>query len=200
LALLEKAYPRPRIALRFKTPLELLVATILSAQCTDVRVNSVTEDLFRAYRTARDYAAADVQKFEEAVRSTGFYRNKTKNILAAARKIIADFGGGVPDTMEALLTLSGVARKTANVVLHGAFGKNEGIAVDTHVLRVSRRLGLTRHDDPVKVEQDLMGLCARSVWGVLSLRLIAHGRRVCQARAPKCGECVLNALCPSRIG
>ncbi len=197
--LLEKAYPQPKIALDHRTPLEILVATILSAQCTDARVNVVTRDLFRAYRTARDYAAADVKKFEEVIRSTGFYRNKAKNIIAAAKKIIVDFNGRVPETMEGLLTLPGVARKTANCVLHGAFGRNAGIAVDTHVLRVSRRLGLTRHDDPVKVEQDLMRLCDRRQWGRLSLRLILHGRRVCAARAPRCGACVMAALCPSSI-
>jgi len=197
LALLQKAYPQPKIALDFRTPLEILVATILSAQCTDARVNMVTPALFRTYRRPQDYATADVKKFEEAIRSTGFYRNKAKNIIAAATRIVADFGGRVPQTMEELVTLPGVARKTANCVLHSAFGKNVGIAVDTHVLRVSRRLGLTRHEDPVKVEQDLMRLCDRRQWGALSLRLIQHGRRVCAARAPKCPACVLTALCPS---
>ncbi len=197
LALLQKAYPQPRTALEHRTPLEILVATVLSAQCTDARVNSVTRDLFRAYRTLEDYAGADTRRFEKAIRSTGFYRSKAKNIIAAAKRIVADFDGRVPETMEGLLTLPGVARKTANCVLFGAFGRNEGIAVDTHVLRVSRRLGLTRHDDPVRVEQDLMRLCARRQWGRLSLRIILHGRRVCTARAPRCGACVLSALCPS---
>ena len=196
LVLLKKAYPQPKIALDYRTPLEILVATILSAQCTDARVNVVTRELFRAYRRPQDYAAADVKRFEKAIRSTGFYRNKAKNIIAAAKKIIADFDGRVPETMEELLTLPGVARKTANCVLSGAFGRNEGIAVDTHVLRVSRRLGLTRHDDPVKVERDLMRLCPRREWGALSLRLIQHGRRVCAARAPKCPVCVVNKVCP----
>ena len=199
LAGLKKAYPRPRIALTFKTPLELLVATILSAQCTDVRVNIVTRDLFCAYRTVRDYATADTKRFEKAIRSTGFYRNKAKNIIAAARKIVGEFRGRVPGTMEELISLPGVARKTANCVLHGAFGRNAGIAVDTHVLRVSGRLGLTRHDDPVKVEQDLMAVCETKEWGRLSLRLITHGRRVCAARAPQCGVCVLSRLCPSSL-
>ncbi len=187
------------MALDQGSPLEVLVATILSAQCTDARVNTVTQDLFRAYRTVQDYAHADVKKFEAAIRSTGFYRNKTKNIIAAAKKLIADFGGRVPGTMERLLTLPGVARKTANCVLYGAFGRNEGIAVDTHVLRVSRRLGLTRHDDPVKVERDLMRLCDRKEWGRWSLRLILHGRRVCTARAPQCPVCVVNRPCPSSL-
>ncbi len=199
LVLLKKAYPRPKVALDHRTPLEILVATILSAQCTDARVNTVTRGLFRVYRTLKDYARADVRKFEAAIRSTGFYRNKAKNIIAAAGKIIADFGGRVPATMPELLTLPGVARKTANCVLYGAFGRNEGIAVDTHVLRVSRRLGLTRHDDPVKVERDLMQLCVRGEWGRWSLRLIRHGRRVCTARAPQCGTCGVKRLCPSSL-
>jgi len=197
LALLCKAYPRPKTALDFRTPLEILVATILSAQCTDERVNIVTRDLFRAYRTAKDYAGADTRRFQQAIRSTGFYRNKAKNIIAAARRIVADFNGRVPQTMPELLTLPGVARKTANCVLFAAFGRNEGIAVDTHVLRVGRRLGLTRHDDPVKVEQDLMRLCDRRQWGLLSLRLIQHGRRVCAARSPRCEACPLERPCPS---
>jgi len=198
LGVLKRAYPRPRVALVHADPLELLVATILSAQCTDVRVNIVTQDLFRSYRTLEDYACADIKRFEKAIRSTGFYRNKAKNIIAAARMIRKEFGGRVPGTMEELVTLPGVARKTANCVLNGAFNRNEGIAVDTHVLRVGRRLGLTRHDDPVRVEQDLMKICERKEWGRLSLRLITHGRRVCAARAPQCVQCSLAALCPSR--
>ena len=197
-SLLKKKYPHPRIALKFTDPFESVVSTILSAQCTDVRVNIVTKDLFKKYRSVKDYAAADIKKFEQEIRSTGFYRNKAKNIVTAAQKVVRDFRGRVPDTMESLLSLPGVARKTANVVLYNAFGKNEGIAVDTHVTRVSQRLGLTRHTDPVKIEQDLMKLADKKEWGDLSLRLIWHGRQTCQARKPLCPECVVAAFCPSR--
>ncbi len=195
-ALLKKKFPAPRIALKFEDPWQSVVSTILSAQCTDARVNIVTQGLFKKYRRLRDYAQADRRAFEQDIRSTGFYRNKAKSILGAARKVLDEFGGRVPDTMEGLLQLPGVARKTANVVLYNAFGKNEGIAVDTHVARVSQRLGLTRHQDPVKIEADLMRLVDRRDWGVLSLRLIWHGRLTCQARKPKCPECVLRKVCP----
>ncbi|MDD5019731.1 MAG: endonuclease III [Candidatus Omnitrophica bacterium] len=195
---LKAADPRPRIALRSQNPFELLVATILSAQCTDARVNIVTETLFKKYRSVQDYAQADQKTFEQEVRSTGFYRHKARNVIGAAKKIAADFEGRVPQTMEELLTLPGVARKTANVVLFSAFGKNEGIAVDTHVARVSGRLRLTKHEDPVKIERDLMKQLPRREWGNFSLRVILHGRRTCVARSPKCPECVLASVCPSR--
>lgn len=195
---LKKKYPSARIALHSRNPLELLVATILSAQCTDARVNLVTEGLFRKYRTPQDYAKARPAILEQEIRSTGFYRHKAKNIIGAARKIVADFHGRVPRTMPELLTLPGVARKTANVVLYSAFGVNEGIAVDTHVMRTSRRLGLTKYDDPVKIEEELMRQVPRREWGDFSLRLIQHGRQTCAAKAPKCPECVLARICPSK--
>jgi endonuclease-3 len=198
LVLLKKEYRLPRIALELVNPFEMLVATILSAQCTDARVNIVTKSLFKKYRTIEDYARVDQKNLEQAVRSTGFYRNKAKNIIGASKKILAEFRGRVPQDMQGLLTLPGVARKTANVVLYNAFGKNEGIAVDTHVARVSRRLGLTKNSDPVKIEQDLMKILEQKEWGLFSLRLIAHGRRTCMARSPQCPECVLKELCPSR--
>jgi len=195
---LKKKYPSPRIALQSRTPFELLVATILSAQCTDARVNLVTEGLFKKYRTPQDYARAKPVALEQEIRSPGFYRNKARNIIAAAKKIVADFGGNVPRTMPELLTLPGVARKTANVVLYSAFGVNEGIAVDTHVMRTTRRLGLTTHDDPVKIEQDLMRQLPQRSWGDFSLRLILHGRQTCAAKAPKCPACILADVCPSK--
>jgi endonuclease-3 len=173
------------------------VATILSAQCTDVRVNQVTESLFRKYRTAKDYADADPAELEQAVRSTGFFRNKAKNIRGAARLLVERFGGRVPDTMEELLELPGVARKTANVVLGTWFGMSTGVVVDTHVHRIARRLRLTRHDDPGKIERDLMKLLPQKEWIDFSHRMIWHGRKTCDARRPKCDECVLVACCPS---
>ena len=198
LLLLKKKYPAPRIALKSADPFELLVATILSAQCTDARVNIVTKSLFKKYKRLKDYAEADIKVFERIVRSTGFYRHKAKNIIAAANKILKDFKGRLPETIEELQTLPGVARKTANVVLYNAFGKNEGIAVDTHVLRLSQRLGLTRYSDPVKIEKDLMEMVKdRKEWGLLSLRFIWHGRQTCIARSPQCPECILKNLCPS---
>jgi len=195
---LKKKYPSARIALHSRNPLELLVATILSAQCTDARVNLVTKGLFKKYRTPQDYAKAKPAVLEQEIRSTGFYRNKAKNIIGAAKRIVADFGGKVPRMMPELLTLPGVARKTANVVLYSAFGVNEGIAVDTHVMRTSRRLGLTTYDDPVKIEKDLMRQVPRREWGDFSLRLILHGRQTCAAKAPKCPVCVLAQTCPSK--
>jgi endonuclease-3 len=195
---LMKKYPRPRITLTSGNPWELLVATILSAQCTDKRVNIVAPGLFKKFKSVADTARADQKVFERAIRSTGFYRNKAKNIIGAAKKIKGDFKGRVPQTMEELLTLPGVARKTANVVLHNAFGKNEGIAVDTHVMRISQRLGLTKRAEPVKIEQDLMRMLDKKEWGDFSLRLIAHGRETCFARKPQCAICVLARLCPSR--
>jgi endonuclease-3 len=199
LLLLKKKYPVLRIALKSANPFELLVATILSAQCTDARVNIVTEALFRKYKRLEDYAEADLKAFKKDIRSTGFYRHKAKNIIAAAGKILKDFKGSVPQTMEELITLPGVARKTANVVLYNAFGKNEGIAVDTHVARVSQRLGLTRQSDPVKIEKDLMKMVGdKKEWGELTLRFIWHGRQTCTARSPQCPACVVKDLCPSR--
>jgi endonuclease-3 len=199
IAALKKVYPGARIALNFGNPLELLVATILSAQCTDKRVNIVTESLFQKYRTAADFAAANPEVFEEEIHSTGFFRSKTKSVLGAAAKIQSDYGGRVPDNMEQLLTLPGVARKTANVVLGGAYGRNEGIVVDTHVIRLAQRLKLTRHKDNSgdKIENDLLKLVLREDWTVFGMMLIEHGRRICAARNPKCQECMLVALCPS---
>lgn len=195
---LKAKYPVARIALNFVNPLELLVSTILSAQCTDARVNIVTQTLFKRYRRVEDYARADLKTFEQEVHSTGFYHNKAKNIIAAAKKIAKDFHGRVPDTMEGLLQLPGVARKTANVVFYSAFGKNEGIAVDTHVIRLSQRLGLTKNTVPVKIEQDLMPQLAKKEWGAFSLRLIRHGRETCMAKKPNCPACVLGDVCPSK--
>ncbi|MFH1995373.1 MAG: endonuclease III [Candidatus Omnitrophota bacterium] len=195
--ILKKEYPSVKTALEHRSALDLLVATILSAQCTDKRVNIVTKPLFQKYKKASDYAAADTKVFENEIRSTGFYRNKAKNIIAAARKIVKDFGGNVPDSMEELTSLPGVARKTANIVLYGVFGKQEGIAVDTHVKRLSGRLGLTKQTDPVKIEQDLMKLVDRNDWGPFNFLLVEHGRAVCDARKPNCPGCVLAKLCPS---
>jgi len=196
---LKKTYPTARIALNFRNPLELLVATILSAQCTDKRVNVVTEYLFKKYPTAADYAAADPKVFENEIKSTGFYHNKTKSVLGAAARIAREFGGKVPDNMEDLLTLPGVARKTANVVLGGAFAKNEGIVVDTHVIRLSQRIKLTQRKDNSgdKIENDLMALTPRKEWTDFGNMLIWHGRLVCTARRPNCAACSINKLCPS---
>ncbi|MGB2601079.1 MAG: endonuclease III [Candidatus Omnitrophota bacterium] len=195
--ILNKEYPGVTTALTHKDALGLLVATILSAQCTDVRVNMVTKDLFKKYKKVANYAQAKQSVLEKEIRSTGFYKNKTKNIIAAAKKIAKDYDGKVPRTMEELTELPGVARKTANIVLFHAYGKNEGIAVDTHVKRLSGRMALTRHTDPVKIEKDLMELFDRGKWGYLSNLLIEHGRNVCNARKPLCPECKLNNICPS---
>lgn len=197
IALLEKEHPDAKIALNHSNPLELLVATILSAQCTDERVNVVTKSLFKKYRRAEDYAKADLKELEREIRPTGFYRNKAKNIRACGKMLVEEFGSQVPKTMEEILELPGVARKTANVVLSNAYGIVEGIAVDTHVRRLAQRLGLTKNDDPVKIEQDLMNLVPRDKWMRFTDLLIFHGRRICTARKPKCEECVLNKLCPS---
>lgn len=193
-----KEYPDVKIALNYSNPLEILVSTMLSAQCTDVRVNFVTKTLFKKYKTVEDYAQVDIKTFEQDIRSTGFYHNKAKNIKAAAQKIIKEFNGKIPDTMEGLIQLPGVARKTANIVLFNGFGKIEGIAVDTHVRRLSQRLGLSKNNDPDKIEQDLMKLLDRIEWGRFSHLLIAHGRKICDAKKPKCLECVLQKLCPSK--
>jgi endonuclease III len=194
---LAKAYPDAKCALNFSNPHEMLFATILSAQCTDAMVNKVTDKLFRKYPTLEDYAAADITELQMDVKPTGFFRQKSKNLQAAARKILDEFGGQVPSTMEELTTIPGAARKTANIVLGNAFGKVVGIAVDTHVRRVSQRLGLTTNEDPIKIEQDLMALVPKSKWFNLSYLFIEHGRAVCKAPIPKCAECVLNDLCPS---
>ena len=194
---LEKVYPHPRTALNYKTPFELLAATILSAQATDASVNRVTGRLFKKYKSIRGFDAAPLSELEKDVAGINFYRNKAKNIKSCAGIILARYKGKVPDTMEALVGLPGVARKTANVVLSNVFGKNEGIAVDTHVKRLSGRLGITRHTDPVKIEKALMDLAPRDQWGDLSHMLILHGRYVCTARAPKHKECVLYDICPS---
>lgn len=194
---LAAAYPDARCALDHRTPFELLVATILSAQCTDVRVNMVTPALFAKFPTARDLAGADVETVETMIRSTGFFRNKTKSLLGMANALVERHGGQVPADMEALRILPGVGRKTANVVLGNAFGINVGVVVDTHVTRLSRLLGLTKHTDPEKIERDLIGLVPREDWTMVSHWLIHHGRQVCIARRPQCDRCVLATLCPS---
>jgi len=197
--ILEKEYKKPYIFLEFSNPLETLIATILSAQCTDARVNVVTKDLFKKYRTVQDYANAEPKDLEKDIHSTGFYRNKANNIINAARMIISDFDGKVPDTMEELLRLPGVARKTANIVLAHGFGKIEGISVDTHVGRLSQRIGLSKNKDPKKIEKDLMDSIPRKHWYAINYILIMHGRKVCDARKPKCRECLIREFCP-RIG
>lgn len=196
-AFLKEKYPKVECALNFSNPLELLVATILSAQCTDARVNKVTPALFKKYKTAADYAAADPETFMSEIRSTGFYRNKAKNILAAAKIINEKFNGKVPDNMNDLISLPGVARKTANILLGTAFGKNEGIAVDTHVKRLSKKIGLTNETDPVKIEKDLMRVIPKKDWTDFSHRLITHGRLVCNARKPDCENCGMKNFCDS---
>jgi endonuclease-3 len=193
---LHDLYPDADVELDWKTPLDLLVATILSAQSTDERVNRVTADLFRTYRTAADYAAADPATFEREVHSTGFFRQKTRAVLGAARKIVADYGGEVPRTLDELVTLPGVARKTANLVLGTAFGRAEGVVVDTHVKRVAYRLGLTLETAPEKVERDLMETLPRDRWIFAGPALILHGRRVCVAKKPRCSACALATWCP----
>jgi len=197
--ILREEYPAAKPALNYGNPLELLVATVLSAQCTDAQVNRVTEDLFKKYRTVEDYANADLRELEEDIYSTGFYKNKAKNIKASARLILERHNGRVPDTMGELVTLPGVGRKTANIVLSRGFGVIEGIAVDTHVKRLSGRLGFTNNSDPVKIEQDLMTLTPKNEFDSFSMTLILHGRKVCTARKPKCPDCVINNLCPSSL-
>ncbi len=196
-ARLKELYPRAAIALGYESDFQLLVAVILSAQTTDVGVNKVTPILFARFPTPEALAGADPTEVEDIVRPTGFFRNKTKNIVGAAQRIVAEFGGRVPDTMEDLLTLPGVARKTANIVLYNAFGKAEGIAVDTHVFRLAHRLGYSEHQDTDKVERDLMALFPREEWGALTYRLIEHGRAICDAKRPICGQCAVAELCPS---
>lgn len=194
---LEKLYPNARYELDFSTPLELLVATILAAQCTDARVNAVTKDLFQKYRSARDYATANQEELEEDVRPTGFYRNKAKSIRAACQYLVDHHQGEVPRTMAEMVKIPGVGRKTASVILGNAFGVVEGFIVDTHVGRLARRFGWTEQEDALKAEQDLMQLVPRQEWLNVAHRMILHGRAVCLARKPACGRCVLAEVCPS---
>lgn len=196
---LKADYPAATCALENETPFELLVATILSAQCTDERVNMVTPELFRRWPTAAEMARAPIKSLEKVIQSTGFFRNKAKNIKAASQAIMEQHNGEVPREMEAMVALPGVGRKTANVVLGTAFGMETGIVVDTHVTRVSRRLGLTQHTDPVKIEQDLMHAVPKSEWVDFAHRMIHHGRQICTARKPKCPQCSMNSFCP-KIG
>jgi endonuclease III len=196
---LKEAYPDARTELSWKDPLQLLVATILSAQSTDVRVNLVTRELFEKYRTAEDYAEADLEVLEEEIRSVGFFRNKARSIQGMARALVEKHEGEVPHTMEELVLLPGVGRKTANVVLGNAFAVNEGVVVDTHVRRLSGRLGLTGHHDPEKIERDLLSIVPEKERALFSHLLIFHGRRVCKSRKPDCPGCVLNHICPSAI-
>ncbi len=193
---LEKEYPGAKCALNYGNPLQLLIATILSAQCTDERVNRVTEDLFRRYKTAADFAGSSLVDLEKAIQSTGFFRNKAKNIQFCCAQLVSQYGGQVPPDMDALVALPGVGRKTANVVLGTAFGIAAGVVVDTHVGRISRRLGLTGENDPIKAEQDLMSQLPKKHWIKYSHQVISHGRKVCKARTPQCDECVLADICP----
>ncbi|MGH9682914.1 MAG: endonuclease III [Candidatus Acidiferrales bacterium] len=195
---LEEAYPAASCALTHDNPFQLLISTILSAQCTDVRVNQVTSTLYKRYKNARDFVYADPAEIEKEIRPTGFFRNKTKSIMGASKKIVEEFKGEVPKTMEELLTLPGVARKTANVVLGSGFGIAAGVVVDTHVQRLSRRLDLSKNTDPKKIEQDLMRIIPQDRWVLLAHQLIWHGRRICQARKPKCIECNLERICYSK--
>ncbi len=194
--LLKKEYAKAGISLNFSNPVQLLVAVILSAQCTDKRVNVITNTLFRKYKTAADFARAGLRTLEQEIRPAGFYRNKARNIIASAKIIENEFNGEVPNSMESLLKLPGVARKTANIVLSNAYGKNFGIAVDTHVKRLSYRLGLTKNTNPDKIEQDLVRLYEKSMWNKITYLLIAHGRAVCRAPVPVCSRCVLEKICP----
>ncbi len=197
LPILKRTYPTAKCSLNHKSPLELIVATILSAQCTDDRVNIVTKDLFKKYRSARDYANAAEGVLETDIQSTGFFRNKAKSLRGMGAALVAKHGGKVPDTMDELVELPGVGRKTANVVLGNAFARNVGVVVDTHVGRLSGRLGLTGENDPVKIEQDLMAVVPQNDWALWSHLLIYHGRAICQARKPKCEVCPLLAYCPA---
>ncbi len=195
--ILKKRYPGAKCSLDYKKPLELMVATILSAQCTDERVNKVTKDLFKKYKKAGDYADVDIEELEADIRSTGFYRNKAKSIKNCCAALVSDHKSKVPDSMEALVKLAGIGRKTANVILGNAYGKAEGVVVDTHVGRISRRLGLTTQKNAEKVETDLMGLIPKKDWTDFSHRMILFGREICQAKKPKCTDCPLEAICES---
>ena len=194
---LKKAYPNSRIALNFKNPLELLTAVILSAQTTDIAINSLTPALFARYKTPKDYANADVAELETLIKRSGFYHQKAKSLIGMGNTLVEKFGGQVPQTMEELVQIPGAARKTSNIVLWNAFGKVEGIAVDTHVARLSRRLGFSHKEDPVKIEKDLMKIVPREDWGRFSHWLQDHGRAVCMARKPNCAGCFLSDICPS---
>jgi endonuclease-3 len=194
--LLEKEYPKAKTALNYSNPLEILVATMLSAQATDAIVNIVTQKLFKKYHKPEDYANADIKELEQDIHSTGFYHNKAKNLQKCCQLLVEKYHSQVPKTMDELLELPGVARKTANIVLYNAYGTIAGIAVDTHVNRLSQRLGLSEHDDPSKIEQDLMQITPREKWMKLTDLLIFHGRQICNARKPKCEVCVLNKFCP----
>jgi endonuclease III len=196
-SLLRKEYPSPTIALSHSSPLQLLIAVILSAQCTDVRVNMVTPSLFNKYKTARDFAEADPAELEREIHSTGFFRNKAKNIIGCCRALVENHKGKVPSSMEELVPLPGVGRKTANCILGGAFGIPAGIVVDTHVMRLATRLGLTQNSQPDKIEADLCDLLAKKDWIHFGNAMVHHGRNICDARNPRCAECVLNKLCPS---
>lgn len=198
LAGLDEAYPDATCELKYENAFQLLIATILSAQCTDVRVNQVTQELFKKYKTPADFAYANPAELETEIRPTGFFRNKTKSIIGASKGILDKFAGEVPRTMDEILTLPGVARKTGNVVLGTAFGITSGVVVDTHVMRLSQRLDLTRHQDPKKIEQDLMTVIPQNKWIIFSHQLIWHGRRVCVARKPRCIDCNLEPLCYSK--
>ncbi len=195
---LKAAYPEARIALKFSNPLELLVATILSAQCTDERVNQVTRQLFKKYRSAKDYAEAPLEELAEDIRPTGFYQQKARYIKEACRMIVEEFGGEVPRNMDDMLKLPGVARKTANIVLANAYGIVEGIPVDTHVRRLAKRLGFSNEKDPNKIEQDLMAIIPKEDWGFIPYVFQQHGRQICKAKKPLCAKCVVRDLCPSR--
>lgn len=195
---LKKEYPKPKTALTFKSPFELLVATILSAQTTDVHVNKVTNSLFKKYKSISDYVSASPESFQKDVSSINFFKTKAKNIQSAAKMIVEQYKSKVPKTMDELTSLPGVARKTANIILSNVYGIHEGIAVDTHVKRLSYRLGLTKNEDPVKIEKDLMMITPRSEWGTLSHLLIFHGRKICQAKKPKHEGCVIYDICPSK--
>lgn len=199
LAALKKRYPDIDTKLEYNSPWELLVATMLAAQCTDARVNTITPEFFRRWPNPASLADADIAEIESVIKSAGFYRNKARNLLACAKKCRDVYGGDVPASMEKLIGLPGVARKTANCVLFGAFGINSGLAVDTHVGRISRRLGLTENDDPVKIERDLMELFPREEWGGVNLRMVQFGRDVCKARCPACAICEIKKYCPSTL-
>jgi endonuclease-3 len=197
--ILRKTYPNVRTALRYKSPFQIMIATILAAQCTDERVNRITPSLFKKYKTIADFSKAKQSELEKEIHSTGFYKNKTKNIIAASKKLMEDFNGRIPDTMDELVTLPGVARKTANIVLSSSFRKAEGIAVDTHVRRLSGRLGFSKEKDPNRIEKDLMAIVPKQDWLDFNYLLVDHGRTVCIARKPRCQNCAIKHLCPSKV-
>ncbi|MBT3865711.1 endonuclease III [Candidatus Woesearchaeota archaeon] len=196
ISLMDKEYPEKKSSLKYVNPLQMLVSTILSAQCTDARVNIVTKKLFKDFKTARDYADVDVKVLEQYVKSTGFYRNKAKNIKKTGKMLVEEFNGKVPKEMEDMLKLAGVGRKTANVVLNHAHGKVEGIAVDTHVKRISFRLGLTKSKNPIIIERDLMGILKKKDWKHFNIMGVDHGRAICKSQKPRCNKCLLNKVCP----